>query len=160
MRKILSITILSLIFLFITTKTFPHCQIPCGIYNDELRFKMMEEHILTIEKAMKQMEELSKQPNKNFNQIVRWVLNKENHADELAHIITQYFLTQRIKLADGKDTKTQRDYLTKITICHEMLVFAMKAKQTTDLAHIEKLRQLLKAFHNVYFAKEAEKHTH
>jgi len=160
MRKTLSVTIFSLIFLFIIPKTFPHCQIPCGIYNDELRFKMIEEHIVTIEKSMKQIEELSKLPEKNFNQIIRWVLNKENHADELAHIVTHYFLTQRIKVVDTKDTKAHQDYLTKITLCHEILVYAMKAKQTTDLAHIEKLRQLLKAFHKAYFAKEEANHTH
>jgi len=121
---------------------------------------MIEEHIVTIEKSMKQIEELSKLQSKNFNQIVRWVLNKENHADELAHIVTHYFLTQRIKLVDTKDAKVQQDYLTKITLCHEILVYAMKTKQTTDLAHIEKLRQLIKDFHKVYFVKESAKNTH
>ena len=110
--------------------------------------------------AMKQIEELSKLPEKNFNQIVRWVLNKENHADELAHIVTHYFLTQRIKVVDTEDTKAHQTYLTKITLCHEMLVYAMKVKQTTDLAHTEKLRRLLKAFFKEYFSKEAAKHTH
>ncbi len=160
MRKTLSVTIFSLIFLFIIPKSFPHCQIPCGIYNDELRFKMIEEHIVTIEKSMKQIEELSKLSEKNFNQIVRWVLNKENHADELAQIVTHYFLTQRIKPVETKDAKAHQDYLTKISLCHEMLFYTMKAKQTTDLSPVEKLRQLLKDFHKVYLTKEVAKHTH
>ncbi|UCC40781.1 MAG: superoxide dismutase [Candidatus Aminicenantes bacterium] len=151
MRKRLSVTIFSLIFLFIIPKTFPHCQIPCGIYNDELRFKVIEEHIVTSEKSMKQIEELSQKPNKNYNQIVRWVLNKENHADEIAQIVTYYFMTQRLKPVAKENKEAYGDYLTKITFCHEMLVYAMKAKQTTDLAHVEKLRQLLKDFHNAYF---------
>ena len=36
-----------------------HCQIPCGIYGDEMRFQMLEEHITTIEKSMKLIGELS-----------------------------------------------------------------------------------------------------
>ena len=160
MKKFLSTTIFLLIYHFLLPNAFPHCQIPCGIYNDELRFKMIEEHILTIEKSMKQIEELSKQPNKNFNQSVRWVLNKENHADEIADIVTSYFLTQRLKLVDKKDANAHQGYLNKVTLCHEMLVYAMKAKQTTDLAHTEKLRLLLHSFHEAYFGKEAKKHTH
>lgn len=85
MKKLLFMTFL-LIFLFLSSPSvFSHCQIPCGIYNDEMRFKMIEENILTIEKSMKLLVELSQEPNKNFNQIVRWTLNKENHADEIAH---------------------------------------------------------------------------
>ena len=29
----------------------PHCQIPCGIYNDPVRFALLEEHVATIEAA-------------------------------------------------------------------------------------------------------------
>jgi len=35
-----------------------HCQLPCGIYNDPLRFQEMEESIATIEMAMKQVQAL------------------------------------------------------------------------------------------------------
>jgi nickel superoxide dismutase len=139
---------------------FSHCQIPCGIYDDQARFTMIEENILTIEKSMKQIMELSEHPDKNFNQIVRWTLNKENHADEIAHLVSYYFLTQRVKLVDSKDVEAHKEYLAKITVLHEMIVYAMKAKQTTDFTHAEKLRSLLKAFHKLYFGEEAAKHGH
>ena len=32
-----------------------HCQVPCGVYTDEMRFGMIEEDLQTIEKAMKDM---------------------------------------------------------------------------------------------------------
>lgn len=139
---------------------YSHCQIPCGIYNDEMRFKMIEENILTIEKSMKQIIELSEQPDKNFNQIVRWTLNKENHADEIAHIVSYYFLAQRVKPVSEKDAEAYKKYLAQITLLHEMIVYAMKVKQTTDLAQVEKLSSHLKAFHKLYFIKEAAKHSH
>jgi len=121
---------------------------------------MIEENILTIEKSMKQIAELSKQPDKNFNQIVRWTLNKENHADEIAHLVSYYFLAQRVKPVDSKDAAAHKEYLAKITLLHEMIVQAMKTKQTTSLAHVEKLRSLLQAFHKIYFGKETVKHSH
>lgn len=153
-------TIFLLFTLVMGQYAFSHCQIPCGIYDDQLRFNVIEENILTIEKSMKQIGELSKLPDKNFNQIVRWTLNKENHADEIAHIVSYYFLAQRVKPADQKDPKALKEYLAKITVLHEMIVQAMKAKQTTDLAHAEKLRSLLKVFHKLYFGKEAAEPSH
>jgi nickel superoxide dismutase len=132
---------------------FSHCEIPCGIYNDKMRIQMISEHITTIEKAMKRVQELSKEDPKNFNQIVRWIVNKEKHAEEIQHIVSQYFLTQRIKVPDGNDEKAQASYTQKISLCHSLLVSAMKAKQTTDLVHTEKLKSLVHNFEHAYFDK-------
>jgi len=129
-----------------------HCQIPCGIYNDEARFTLLEEHITTIEKSMNQIIELSKEPGEHANQLTRWVLNKEDHADQLAEIVTKYFLQQRIKPADADD----EEYVTKLRLCHGLLVGAMKAKQTTDLQHVAALRDTLGQFRAVYFGEKAE----
>jgi len=129
-----------------------HCQIPCGIYDDEMRFRMLEEHITTIEKSMNLVNELSAEPGKNANQLVRWVMNKDQHADEMASIVTQYFLQQRLK---PEEAETSPDKWTaKLKACHEVLVYAMKAKQTTDLANVEKLRASVSAFKQAYFTKE------
>ncbi len=129
---------------------YSHCQIPCGIYDDEARFKMIAEHTTTIEKSMKLIEELKDQDDINANQIVRWVNNKEAHADELSHIITYYFMAQRIKIAPESNIQEYGKYVRKLTLLHEMLVTTMKAKQTTDLANVAKLRTLLKQFHKAY----------
>jgi nickel superoxide dismutase len=140
---------------------YSHCQIPCGIYDDEARLKMIAEHITTIEKSMKQIEELSAQDEKNFNQIVRWVNNKEAHADELSHIITYYFMAQRIQTASEHNVQEYKQYVRKLTLLHEMLVTTMKAKQTTDLENVAKLRTLLNRFHDAYTGKAAlSEHTH
>jgi nickel superoxide dismutase len=127
-----------------------HCQIPCGIYNDDMRFTMLEEHITTIEKSMKLIVELSKEPSENANQIVRWTANKEKHADELAGIVTEYFLQQRIKPVASIDGEDGKKYLEKLRLCHELLVASMKAKQTVDSQYVEKLRSSLGDFHTLY----------
>ena len=90
---------------------------------------------------------------KNYNQIVRWVVNKEDHATEIQHIMSQYFLTQRVKPVDGSDAEAQMTYFKKLELCHKIIVHAMKAKQTTDLDHIKHMNSLLETFREVYFAK-------
>ncbi len=73
---------------------YSHCQIPCGIYDDEARFNMIAEHITTVEKSMKLIETLSAQQKPNMNQVVRWVNNKDKHADEISHLVYYYFMAQ------------------------------------------------------------------
>ena len=133
------------------TMVYSHCQIPCGIYGDEDRFDMIAENITTIEKSMKQIVELSGKDEPDMNQVVRWVENKEKHADDTAEIITYYFMAQRVKPA-GADSRAYKAYVNKLTLLHKMLVGCMKAKQTKDLEHVEELRSLLAEFKTAYFA--------
>jgi nickel superoxide dismutase len=135
-----------------------HCQIPCGIYGDETRFTMIAENITTIEKSMKLITELSKNDKPNMNQLVRWIQNKENHADDTSHIITYYFMAQRLKPADKSDAKAYDEYVNKLVLLHKMLTSSMKAKQTTDLSHVKKLRALLAEFQDAYLGKTTHKH--
>ncbi len=123
-----------------------HCEIPCGIYDDEMRIEMLREHITTIEKSMNQVILLEKDANRKANQLTRWVMNKEQHADELQEIVSQYFMTQRLK-PDAKD------YASKLQLLHEMLLAGMKSKQTTDLGQVKRLRELVDLFEKAYFVK-------
>ena len=123
--------------LFITSFVAAHCEIPCGIYDDEARMGLLAEHITTMEKSMKTIMDLQNTQPLNYNQLVRWIMNKENHADAFQEIVSQYFMTQRIKT-------DMNNYNKILTVLHRMLVYAMKCKQTTDLSHIETLRTLLK----------------
>ena len=133
--------------LFMSGYAAAHCEIPCGIYDDEMRIKMIAEHIRTIEKSMKQIVALKGSQPVDYNQLVRWISNKEHHADEIQKIASQYFMTQRIKF----DTD---NYSKKLMLLHKMLVYAMKCKQTTDLSNIDLLRKTLNAFHDLYFVRK------
>ena len=135
-----------------------HCEIPCGIYDDELRIELIREHIQTIEKSAGQIVELSRENPVNYNQLVRWIDNKERHANEIQDIVAQYFMTQRVKPADEKDAEAYKKYVKQLTTLHGMLVAAMKAKQTTDLANVEQLRKLVDDFAASYFTAEDLKH--
>ena len=158
MGRKLFIMITVALLLVLATVLYPHCQIPCGIYDDPARFTMMAEEITTIEKSMKQITELSGPKEPNMNQIVRWVVNKEDHADALSNIVTQYFMTQRIKPIDKSDAKAYEEYVNKLTLLHQMLVYSMKAKQTTDLSNVEKLRSLLSDFQTAYLKSAEQNH--
>jgi len=129
---------------------YSHCQVPCGIYGDDTRFTLIAEHITTIEKSMVQIGENMNQDPPNGNQIVRWVNNKEEHADEISHIVTYYFMAQRVKIPPAGDAKANAAYVKKLTLLHQMLVYSMKAKQTTDLSNVDKLRHLLEDFKKAY----------
>jgi len=124
-----------------------HCQIPCGIYGDEEKFKLMEEHIATIEKSMKSIAELQAQKSIDYNQLVRWVDNKEQHAQMIQDEVAQYWMTQRIKVDD-------KDAVKKLVVLHKLLVGAMKCKQTTDLKNVETVRGSLKEFRDLYFSAD------
>ncbi|MDX9753296.1 MAG: superoxide dismutase [Ni] [bacterium] len=142
------------VFSIYSVNTFSHCQIPCGIFGDDLRFSLLAEHLVTIEKSMKQIEELSAGDTaKNTNQIVRWVQNKENHADEFTEIVTAYFMAQRVKPADESDAAAFKAYTQQIILLHKMVVGATKCKQTTDVAHVEAMEKLVEEFHALYTAK-------
>jgi len=130
--------------IFIGT-AFAHCEIPCGIYDDQARINMILEHIATIEKSMQQIKIIEKEKNPDSNQLVRWIMNKEHHATEIQTIVAQYFMTQRIKLG-------VKDYNKKLSLLQQMLVYSMKCKQTTDLENAAKLREFVKQFHQLYFA--------
>jgi nickel superoxide dismutase len=136
-----------------------HCEIPCGIYGDPMRLDLMAEHITTIEKSMKQIEDLAAAGDKDYNQLIRWTVNKEDHADYFSDIITQYFMKQRIKPAAPGDGQAYKDYVHKLTLLHQMMVTSMKCKQTTDLEHISQLRRDLAAFRVAYLGQEAA-HAH
>lgn len=136
---------------------YAHCQIPCGIYDDPARITAVAEHIKTIEKSMNQINAAGT----NTNQSVRWVLNKEKHADELADIVTYYFMAQRIKPSSPSNKAAYGKYIKELTLLHQILQTSMKAKQTTDLTHVTKLKSLLHDFSDSYLGVHSHgEHSH
>ncbi len=145
MKTIVTSLAIGFLFLVVTAANVAaHCEIPCGIYDDELRANLIYEHSVTIEKSLKKIAELSKQNPVNYNQLVRWVSNKEEHANMIQRTISQYFMTQRIRSDAEK-------YMDKLSVLHKMLQAAMKCKQSIDLTNVQTLRSLLKEFEILYF---------
>ena len=130
----------------VTTKA-PHCEVPCGIYDDQVRFVQMLEDTKTIAKAITGINELTSNLTgpptpKGINQTMRWVTAKENHATNVQHIAAQYFLTQRIKPDNER-------YMDQLKAAHAVMVAAMKCKQDADAATAETLQ---KAIYDLYLS--------
>jgi len=125
-----------------------HCQIPCGIYNDHARVEAMLEDVDTIEKSIQLITALSgKTDAQSQNQLVRWVMNKEMHAQKIIATISDYFLTQRVK-------PDQKDYAERLAAHHAVIVAAMKAKQNADMKFATHLRQRIEALAAYYPASK------
>ena len=145
MRSLFSIILLSLFsFCLFTVKVSAHCEIPCGIYDDQMRIHIINEHIATIEKSMSQITKIEKEKQHHSNQLVRWIMNKERHANEIQEIVTQYFMTQRINF-------DSENYEKKLGLLHQILIFSMKCKQTTNVDYPNKLRLIVQKFRALYF---------
>ena len=150
MKILLPIVFAAFASLSLAPSAEAHCQVPCGIYDDDNVIQSMHTDWMTIEKASKQILELQKDPEKNANQLVRWINNKESHAQALQEKVLNYFLAQRLKV-DQPDEET---YLKKLRLCHEVIVTAMACKQSTDSAPVEKLHKLLHGFEDAFGSKE------
>lgn len=155
MKKFLLLALLIPILSCKVNLSYAHCEIPCGIYEDQLRVKLIKEHISTIEKSMKMINELSAAENPDYNQLVRWVNNKEEHAEKIQEIVAQYFMHQRIKIKHEGEEGYEK-YIEQLTGLHRISVFAMKAKQGTEMQIIAKLNNAVHRFEHAYF----EDHKH
>ena len=124
--------------------SFGHCQVPCGIYDDAIRVRQMLEDVSTIDKAINQIIELNdKSDAQSTQQLVRWVNNKEIHADKIITTISNYFLTQRVK-------PSAEDYLLRLSEHHQVILLSMKVKQKTDAEVAEDLRKSVEALSKYY----------
>lgn len=130
---LLSLTIMLSAGLILPQTVQAHCQIPCGIYDDYARLGSMLEDAATVKKSVTMMIDLQgKTDVQSQNQMVRWVMNKEDHAQKIIDTISDYFLTQRVK-------PPQNDYDERLKHHHGVILAAMQAKQNADLDSAEKL---------------------
>ena len=144
-------------FLLLQGSLLAHCQVPCGIYNDAARIIQIQEDFSTIQKAMTKIKELSQQQDAtSMNQLTRWIMTKEDHASKIQKVVSEYFLTQRIKVkTKGSEFDT---YAKQTTTLHQILVSAMKCKQTVDLGHVNEGLHQIEAFINLYFDTHGKDH--
>ena len=125
-------------------RSWAHCQIPCGIYDDHARIQSMLEDVTTLEKSIDLINELAgKTDPQSSNQLVRWVMNKERHAQNIIATISDYFLTQRI----GPD---QKDYAERLIKHHAVIIAAMKVKQNADSTYVASLKASIEALAPYY----------
>ncbi|MGB1926942.1 MAG: superoxide dismutase [Ni] [Rubripirellula sp.] len=133
-----------------------HCQVPCGIYGDQLRFEQLLEDEKTIAKAQVQLNEIGdgQIDAQAVNQMGRWINTKEDHATKIQLTIANYFMAQRIKMDNPK-------YVKQLTAAHAVMVHAMKCKQSADPATAKALEKAIFDLYRAYEGKEPDfDHTH
>ena len=136
-----------------------HCQVPCGIYDDAVRIIQIREHVTTIEKAMNQIDQLTNDESsaQNMNQLIRWINTKEEHATFIHSIIADYFLAQRIKHKKNNEPGRQ-EYVDQTLLLQQIIVAAMKSKQSIDKSGPESVSILLNQFVELYFDEHEKNH--
>ena len=156
-KNIIAISII--IAAFGLNKIHAHCQVPCGIYDDAVRIIQIREHVTTIEKAMKQIDQLTSDESsaQNMNQLVRWINTKEEHATFIQSIISDYFLAQRIKPKQNNEAGRQQ-YVDQTLLLQQIIVSAMKSKQTVDKSEPGLVSTLLNQFVQLYFNEHGKEH--
>merc|ERR1719245_893243 len=133
------------------TTAYCHCQVPCGIYDDEGRIKTIKEDALTIRKATTNIQKLAGSNSaQDMNQLVRWVNTKEAHASDIITTVAEYFLTQKVKPVDDKDSKEYEEYLQILESHHRLMRAAMVCKQKADLDAVHDLDHILEDCGLVY----------
>lgn len=145
------------LLLFAPATAFSHCQVPCGIYDDAARIDRMLEDTNTIEKSILSVIELTNRTDaKAMNQMVRWITTKEDHASDIISIMSEYFLTQKVKPV-GADAEGREQYLVKLADHHAVMSAAMKTKQDANAETAKILRAAIETLKKHY---NYEDHTH
>ena len=142
--KIIQFCVYFLTLCLLGSYSFGHCQVPCGIYDDASRVKQMLEDVSTIDKAINKIIQLNdKSDVQSVQQLVRWVNNKEIHAEKIITTISNYFLTQRVK-------PSAENYLLRLSEHHRVILLSMKVKQKADVEVAKDLRKSVEALYKYY----------
>jgi small subunit ribosomal protein S27Ae len=139
-----------LLFSSETKKTYNHCQVPCGIFDDPAIVSEINQACTTIRKAIVQSKSLHGKLGSDplaLNQMVRWINTKEEHCSKIITLIAEYCLCQRIK---RPEFKTETDYLQALKIHHDVMQAAMKAKQSMDEAACDALEHAVDDLAKMY----------
>lgn len=107
-----------------------HCQMPCGIYHDDMVFDQVDQYVETMYKGISILNENKSGTVKDKNEFVRWVILKEKASDETAQLLTTYFLQQKIKPGEA-------DTAQRLASVHKLMFNLVLIKQNVDLKFVE-----------------------
>lgn len=131
-----------------------HCQMPCGIYHDDMVFGQVDQYIETMYKGMTVINDSAFATVKDRNETIRWVVLKENSSDAVAELIMTYFLQQKIKPGEADTPK-------RLALAHQLLFALVKIKQTADRQLVMEFSKLWDEFKGLFhiegYACELEK---
>jgi len=106
-----------------------HCQMPCGIYHDDMVYDQIDQYAETMYKAMAELDHFHDDSPKARAQFVRWVYQKEVQSDDAAELMLKYFLQQKIKPGEPETAKM-------LELTHKLLFLMVQIKQNVDLEFV------------------------
>jgi len=128
-----------------------HCQVPCGIFDDPATVGEVQQAAATIRKAMVQVHALTSSGTTpgpaDYNQLVRWITTKEDHACQIITTISDYGLCQRVK----RDVfASDQEFTDAVLAHHAVMIAAMKCKQSVETATVDNLDTAIALFAKMY----------
>ena len=127
-----------------------------GIFDDPAIVAEIKQAAETIRKSMVQSGELhaglvAQTTPQSLNQMIRWVMTKEEHCTKIITAISEYCLCQRVKKeVFASDT----DYVDALKAHHAVMQKAVKCKQSVDPADADALDHAIDDFSKMYLPKE------
>jgi nickel superoxide dismutase len=115
-------------------KVDAHCQMPCGIYHDEMVFEQIDQYIETMYKCMTILNESKFASVHDKNEFIRWVIQKEKSSAEASDIFLTYFLQQKIKPGEEDTPK-------KLASAHKLLFLIVQIKQNPDIKIVKEFSE-------------------
>lgn len=126
-----------------------HCQLPCGIYHDDMVYEEIDQYVETMFKGVSVLDENKFSTPTEKNQIIRWIINKEESSNGIATRITEYFLQQKIKPGE-EDTDR------KLRSAHKLLFLLVQIKQNVSLKIIKDFNDEWENFKLLFHSKDYE----
>ncbi len=148
MKKILFAAVLSS-FIFYQDPISAHCQMPCGIYHDAMVYDQIDQYVETMVKAMAMLNDSKFSSARDRNEFTRWVITKEEESDNMAQLITKYFLQQKIK--PGEDDTNKR-----LDSAHKLLFLLVQIKQTVDVKFVRSFAEEWDKFKRMFHVENYE----
>jgi len=111
-----------------------HCQMPCGIYHDDMVYDQIDQYAETMYKGISVMNNSKFDTVRDKNEFMRWVMQKEEASNEAADLILKFFLQQKIK-------PNEPDTVKRLVCAHNLLCMIVLIKQNTELKFVDEFME-------------------
>lgn len=112
------------------TQLHAHCQMPCGVYHDDMVYDQIDQYAETMFKAVNVLTHSKFQTVEEKNEFMRWIYQKEVQSNAAAELICTYFLMQKIKPGET-------DTVKRLVSAHKLLFLIVGIKQNVDNSFVQ-----------------------
>lgn len=135
--------------MFLSGALHAHCQMPCGIYHDDMVFDQIDQYVETMYKGISVINNSKFDNAKERNEFIRWVIEKEHASNEAASLIMKYFLQQKIKA--GEETTPKQ-----LASAHRLLLLIVSIKQNVSLDMVHEFQHEWESFKLMFHRESYE----